>query len=437
MGFFSEPREGLKGLTMKYLFICVFLIAIPAFADNRNECVECAVETNGPAAISKQIVLKALPALEVIRKSCPLAQNESTMFLSPYRTGTDQQYHTHLGFLVGRDAEMISSLTTLYSSYFVYEKNPGDPLLMVNYLAMRNEGWAKKLVESFSRAPADEFIAFNKGRYLVFLRKTRHSDSGTCLKAIRPLFESQLEKVAGPLGPEAPVEGPLNGVIFVQGMLLDTLTQLSSAQTAALSQYRDSLYAVAAGQGLSAAGSSQLAEFPNLERVSLGPTQLTFPDLQALGSLKKVRILQLGGNQIEDSMMPELAQLPKIESLSLRRNPISSQGVKSLGGLKTLMHLSLAGTKIDDDALETISSLENLRWLFLHDTAIGDPGVKLLGRLSRLEYLSLNSTKVSDESVETLAGLLNLRTLVIRDTAISEKGRLKLQSTGSKRLQIQ
>lgn len=416
---------------MRSLVLVAFLLAIlpeNTFADSRSSCPECTVEPNGPAATSKEAILRAIPPLSQLTKLCPGAEKESTMFLSPYQVETDRFYILQLSFIFGPDAESVGALSTLYSSYFIYARNPGEPLLIVTYLAMRDAAWANELQKRFSGAPADVLFSSAAGRYLVLVRPTQTVGSAECFRAAGNIFQQQLKLAADEIGSEEPQVGPLKGIVFAGGTVLDTTRVLSDEELSALGDYRKSLYAVSASQGLTRNGSAILGEYTEVEQVSLGPTQLSAQDLEAIGSLSKLRILKLGSNGISDAMMTPLGKLKALQSLSLRKNPIGTAGVKALVPLANLQHLALGGTQISDPTLEVLAQMTQLRWLFLHNTAVTDKGIAALRTLSKLEYLTLNGTQATDASIDTLAKLPMLKTVVLRDTRVTNEGRSKLAS---------
>lgn len=406
-------------------------------ADDRAACAECVVEGHGPAAVSKAEVLKLLPEFAALRKACVGVQHESTMFLSPYKALNEQVYAMQLGFLLGDAAETIGNLSTLYTSYFIFGEKPSEPLLLLNVLSLYSDALADKLAQGFAQASADEISAFTAKRHVLLVRKTRTPGSAECMKAALPLIASHVKAVSSALPAADVSEANLQNVLYLQGSILDVLEPLSDEQTASLQKYRDSLYAVAAQKGVDRSGLKPLTSMPNIEVLSAGPTSLTVADLEAVSTLKKLRLLRLGGCGIDDAGLAPLGKLSKLEALSLRRNPFTSAGVAKLGGLKSLQQLSLAGSKIDDEALKTVGSLSNLRALFLQDTGVTDAGVKELEKLESLSYLALNGTRVTDASIESLLKLSNLRTLVLRGTAVTPEGRKKLASRAGQKLQIQ
>ena len=91
----------------------------------------------------------------------------------------------------------------------------------------------------------------------------------------------------------------------------------------------------------------------------LSAPQRNIRDLNGLQYAKRLRTLELYGNQIQD--ISPLADLKKLTRLNLNNNKITD--ISSLNGLKELTYLSLEQNQIHD--ITPIKSLSNLRHLFL------------------------------------------------------------------------
>lgn len=412
-------------------------VAQPLSPNSRSECAECKVESNGPAALSKEVVLRALPPITAIQSRCPLSKHESTMFLSPFQTGIESTYFLHLSFLFGDQAESISHLSTLYTSYFTFEKDPSQSLLQVNYLAMQNNAWAQQIAAGLSRAPVDKASALAAGRYVILVRPGLGAEGQECFSQAKELFLEQFKTAVNEIGPESYITHPeLDSVLRVQGTVLDTLKPLSEEAFKALTPYYKSLYVVMASSGVQTTGSAGVGTFTNLEVLSLGPTNLLRADTQAISGLAKLRALHIGSCNVTDEMLADISLVSSLEHLSLRANPVTDRGVKNLQKLPKLQHLSLAKTQISDVGLEILGKIDSLRWLFLNQTSIGDKGLKHLGNLKNLEYLSLAQTQVSDESLELLGSLPKLRELSVVGSRITEAGATKLHASRKGKLKV-
>jgi internalin A len=117
----------------------------------------------------------------------------------------------------------------------------------------------------------------------------------------------------------------------------------------------------------------------------------------------KLKSLDLGENQIDDTSIPLLAGT-KIEDLNLLRTLVTSNGVSLLSELP-LIRLNLDDIKgIDDSVIPHVLKME------------------------RLEFLHLGKTMVTDSGLSQIKGLKSLKDLIINNTAVSETALSELQS---------
>ena len=123
----------------------------------------------------------------------------------------------------------------------------------------------------------------------------------------------------------------------------------------------------------------------------LSGSQRNITDLSGLQYAKRLRTLELYGNQIQDISL--LADLKKLTRLNLSNNQITD--ISSLNGLKELTYLSLEQNQIHD--ITPIKSLSNLRYLFLQHNP-----VKNLSELQDLPITDSDETTTSKHFTTTV-----------------------------------
>ena len=139
--------------------------------------------------------------------------------------------------------------------------------------------------------------------------------------------------------------------------------------------------------------------------------------VDALGKLKSLRCLRLGGTSISDATIIGLSNLANLRSLDLEVcENISDDSMPFIGGFRQLRCLNLKKTafeklKITDKALVDLSSLEHLELLILYGNRLTDAGMSDLAKLTQLQFLDLSLVGITDKGVHALAPLKRLKTL--------------------------
>ncbi|HEY3394530.1 MAG TPA: hypothetical protein VGK58_17600 [Lacipirellulaceae bacterium] len=106
---------------------------------------------------------------------------------------------------------------------------------------------------------------------------------------------------------------------------------------------------------------------------------------------------------ITDVTIQRLDEFPDLRSLHILHCPgVTDAGLQTLGSLKKLRRLDLRGTSITDQGLANLSTLIQLRELALSQTSVSDGGLVHLKPLTNLEWLALSNTAVTGDGVKTL-----------------------------------
>ena len=107
-----------------------------------------------------------------------------------------------------------------------------------------------------------------------------------------------------------------------------------------------------------------------------------------------------GGTRITDFGLAKLGTLEKLRQLDLSGAAITPNGLKTLARLRNLQRLSLWNVKgIDDSAAPQLAALVNMTTLDLSNTDVGDETLARLAKLSNLRHLYLSETRVTPEGL--------------------------------------
>jgi hypothetical protein len=186
------------------------------------------------------------------------------------------------------------------------------------------------------------------------------------------------------------------------------------------------------------------------------PPVLGAKELEALGRLKRLRLLNLAYAPINDEVTALIAPMSDLQQLCVGATPITDAGLKRLDRLRKLQvlfltdtaisgagigpvidgapdlrELHLCGTQIADDGLKKIGHLQKLRRLDLDKAPVTDKGIQCLSKCATLEILSLAQTKVTDASMQAVADLPALASLGLEGCqAITGKGFAAFEGNG-------
>jgi len=131
-----------------------------------------------------------------------------------------------------------------------------------------------------------------------------------------------------------------------------------------------------------------------------------------LSSLKKLKLIDLGGNHVKVNFIKVLKDLEQIQILFLNNNKI--EDITPLSNLKELKVLYLASNQIQN--IDTISSLKKLKKLILSGNQIKT--LHPISLLINLQTLSLFNNQIQDLS--PLSSLINLQELDLSGNQIQD-----------------
>ncbi|XP_071734182.1 uncharacterized protein [Rutidosis leptorrhynchoides] len=213
--------------------------------------------------------------------------------------------------------------------------------------------------------------------------------------------------------------------------------------------------------GIVSTGLEKLSSLKNIEILDLGGNSITngiFPSLGALTSLKtldlgynelegkfpaygfeersmlkKLKVLNLGFNRFNESLITSLKALPSLQVLDLSHNPFSSEsfpaqdlanltnlekldlsstGIKSIQGtMNTLVHLNLDGNYFKkDDVMQAMAAFPSLRFLSLrHNNINGTLPTEAFASLRHLEVLDMSDNYLGGSIPSSISALISLK----------------------------
>ena len=164
-----------------------------------------------------------------------------------------------------------------------------------------------------------------------------------------------------------------------------------------------------------------LRYFPEVEGVTLGPSELSGPVLEALRELKNLRWIGLGEQAATSRSMANLKYFPALEGVSICAD-LDDDAWQSLAGFKQLKYLTLtncqasapapawfrsAGCRIEEvtllgdgdngPILSELRGWPSIRTLRVHRVTLDDATVQTVNSLPQLELLQLYLSQVPPE----------------------------------------
>ena len=157
----------------------------------------------------------------------------------------------------------------------------------------------------------------------------------------------------------------------------------------------------------------ELGNLASLTRLGLGFNNLTGPIPPELGNLSKLEQLWLGPNQLAGAIPPELGNLASLTSLILETNDLTGSIPSEFGNLSNLEELILGDNQLTGAILPALGNLSNLRLLSLNWNRLTGPIPSELGNLSNLERLWLHDNDLFGPVPPELGALSALEILIL------------------------
>ena len=230
--------------------------------------------------------------------------------------------------------------------------------------------------------------------------------------------------------------GALKSLSHLEMLAIGTTSAKNSGDLLA---YGDAILATAAemprlrqltirGIGTAADGLEAFAKAAHLQELHLDQVVLNDRALAAIGEMKELRKLELGGKGIvSDAVLAKLAGLPQITELSFSGSGMTDDALRQLANLRDLEILRLPDSKITGTGLAAFDNLKHLKDITLANSPFDDDGAEALRGLPTIEWLNLAKTKITDRALDAIAALPNLHMVTLDGTSVTADGLMKLR----------
>ncbi len=170
-----------------------------------------------------------------------------------------------------------------------------------------------------------------------------------------------------------------------------------------------------------------LKEFPEIDYVDGGSTNLTGRHAKHFADLPNLRDLNLYRSKIDDAGLKHLTSLKYLRRLPMGESLVTDEGMKTIGTMTQLEYVGVRKTKVTDAGLAHLKDLTDLTGLYLGETTVTDAGLKHLAPFTKLATLYLHDTAITDGGLDRLHGLKNLREVYLTNTKTTPAGRQRLK----------
>jgi hypothetical protein len=151
------------------------------------------------------------------------------------------------------------------------------------------------------------------------------------------------------------------------------------------------------------------ASLPNLEALDITDTIVADIGMEALASAPKLKELSIGNIRMSELGYQSLRQFTNLLQLDLSggkyrgNNTLSTRAVDAISSLRQLRVLKLGHVKFPVKSLATLSALANVETLGLeYSPEIGDAAVPILSGWKSLRQVDLHATKFTKEGIAAL-----------------------------------
>jgi hypothetical protein len=153
------------------------------------------------------------------------------------------------------------------------------------------------------------------------------------------------------------------------------------------------------GNNITNAGVNKLLSLGELTCLGLDRTQVRPGIGGSCAALRKVKILRLGGCQLNEDDLAALSRSPSLQSLNLADSHLPPTAFDILGDHELWTELNLSGLGVTDAGIRKLRGLRYVGKLYLLDSKLTDSaGLELLEK-PLLKELWISSPSITDEFV--------------------------------------
>jgi thiol-disulfide isomerase/thioredoxin len=143
--------------------------------------------------------------------------------------------------------------------------------------------------------------------------------------------------------------------------------------------------------------------------------------LSVIGSLPKLKVLQLRVGGADRLSLAALGRCPRLEELEFTGELVAPRDLKLLALSRSLRRVSIHSGLVDDSMVNQLCGIETLRHLSLgQDPILTGSGVRTLAAHKEFETLDIGGF-ITESDVAALASLRCLRSLVVRSPLMGEE----------------
>jgi hypothetical protein len=166
-------------------------------------------------------------------------------------------------------------------------------------------------------------------------------------------------------------------------------------------------------------GLRHVARLGRLRRMSLWDTRITDEGVAHLAGLTELEVLDIKTHGLTEAALESFRNHPNLTRL-LHYIPLGDAGIDALGSMRRLRVEHLACTDVTDEGLGLLARLWPLVSLDINSVHVTDAGLAHVSRLERLQRLTLRGCAATDDGIVRLATRRALESLGLIDVPVTD-----------------